>query len=82
MVTTSSENRVSVARFWRDSCALSGFGPRARSYNSGVFDDVGGKMILVSDLMVEKCLPLSYIRTGGNLYFSSSPERELQDRIY
>jgi hypothetical protein len=69
MVTTSSENRVSVARFWRDSCALSGFGPRARSYNSGVFDDVSGKMILVSDLVVEQCLPLSYRRTSGSLNF-------------
>jgi hypothetical protein len=78
MVTISSENRVPSARFWRDSCVLSVFGPRARSYDSGVFNDVGAKMILVSDLMVEKCLPLSYRRTGGNLYFSSSPERELR----
>jgi hypothetical protein len=53
--------------------------PRVRSYSSGVFDDVGEKMILVSDLMFEQCLALSYGRTGGNLYFSPGPERELQE---
>jgi hypothetical protein len=65
MVTMNSENRFPLARLWRDSCALSAIGPRARNYNSGVFDDVGEKMILVSDLMFEQCLALSYGRTGA-----------------